>query len=365
MQTLAIIQLYLEERWIEPPHIPRLPLSLLYHQTMSILYSHTELSPPQLAERVLTLSPFQQVSTDHFRQLLQHLLEIEHIERSERGRLIIGVGAEKMINNYRFFAVFEASEDYRVRDKSREIGTIPDAPAVDSTLVLAGFMWRVLAVDTERRIVEVARAKRRGDMTWSSRPPDIHTRVLQMMREILLSRRDFVYLSERARRRLDIARQAAQRVELEKSSILPLADNRFLLFPWCGTRQFHTLELLLRQWGYGLPGTHAPYWIALQAPCASASELRDQLARCARMPRRRPPSPSSCPITNVKGTTNSVPICRYRFCEKPTASIISISPGQSNALSAFEWKRAQGKFRSGDQHWTCNSLPNPDSRYRD
>ena len=279
LQTLAIIQLYLEERWIEPPHIPRLPLSLLYHQTMSILYSHTELSPPQLAERVLTLSPFQQVSTDHFRQLLQHLLDIEHIERSERGRLIIGVGAEKIINNYRFFAVFEASEDYRVRDKSREIGTIPDAPAVDSTLVLAGFMWRVLAVDTERRIVEVARAKRRGDMTWSSRPPDIHTRVLQMMREILLSRRDFVYLSERARRRLDIARQAARRVELEKSSILPLADNRFLLFPWCGTRQFHALELALRQWGYGLPGSHAPYWLALQAPCASASALRDQLAR--------------------------------------------------------------------------------------
>ena len=36
LQTLATIQLYLEEQWIEPPAIPRLPMSLLYHQTMSI-----------------------------------------------------------------------------------------------------------------------------------------------------------------------------------------------------------------------------------------------------------------------------------------------------------------------------------------
>lgn len=285
LQTLATIQLYVEEKWIEPPLIPRLPFSLLYHQTMSILYSHTELSPPQLAERVLTLSPLKHVTAERFRQLLHHLLDIEHLERTERGRLIIGVGAEKTVNNYRFFAVFRAPEDYRVRDKSREIGTIPDAPAVDSTLVLAGFMWRVLSVDTERRIVEVTRAKRKGDMTWSSIPPDIHTRVLRMMREILLSDRDFIYLSDRARRRLGIARQAAHRADLATSSILPLADRRFLLLPWCGTRQFATLVLLLRNHGFGITHLRPPYYLALQTDCASAAEFRDRLANiCAHAP---------------------------------------------------------------------------------
>src|SRR5690606_21232819 len=34
LQTIAIIQLYLEEKWIEPPEVPHLPLSFLYHQTM-------------------------------------------------------------------------------------------------------------------------------------------------------------------------------------------------------------------------------------------------------------------------------------------------------------------------------------------
>ena len=39
LQAIAIIQLYLEERWIEPIPQLRCPFSLLYHQTMSILAS--------------------------------------------------------------------------------------------------------------------------------------------------------------------------------------------------------------------------------------------------------------------------------------------------------------------------------------
>ena len=284
LQTLAIIQLYAEERWIEPPHIPRLPFSLLYHQTLSILYSHTELTPAQLAERVLTLSPFNEVTAEQFRQLLRHLLEIEHLQRTETGRLIIGLEAEDIVNNYRFYSVFMVADEFRVRDKSREIGTIPDAPDVDSTLVLAGFMWRVLSVDTERRIVEVARAKGRGKTRWTSPGIEIHTRILQKMRQILLADSDYVYMTERARLRLGIARRAAQRVDLAASSILPLADNRFLLFPWCGTRQFDTLVHLLRHGGFGVPDQDPPYYLVVETACASAGELRESLRRLCQEP---------------------------------------------------------------------------------
>ena len=284
LQTLAIIQLYAEEKWIEPPHIPRLPFSLLYHQALSIVYSHTELTPPQLAERVLTLSPFKDVTTEQFRQLLHHLLDIEHLQETETGRLIIGFEAENIVNNYRFYSVFMVADEFRVRDKSREIGTIPDAPDVDSTLVLAGFMWRVLSVDTERRIVEVARAKGRGKTRWTSPGIDIHTRILQKMRQILLWDSDYVYMTERARLRLGIARSAARRVDLAASSILPLADNRFLLFPWCGTRQFATLVHMLRHCGYGVPDQEPPYYLVVEASCAAAADLREQLRRHCQEP---------------------------------------------------------------------------------
>ena len=49
IQGIALIQLYLEERWVEPPNLNRLPYSILYHQTMSTLASCGEMSPKMLA----------------------------------------------------------------------------------------------------------------------------------------------------------------------------------------------------------------------------------------------------------------------------------------------------------------------------
>ena len=45
LQGIALVQLYLEERWVEPPQLDRLPFSLLYHQTMCILAAGGEMSP--------------------------------------------------------------------------------------------------------------------------------------------------------------------------------------------------------------------------------------------------------------------------------------------------------------------------------
>lgn len=39
LQGIALVQVYLEERWVEPPKLDRLPYSLLYHQTMCTLAS--------------------------------------------------------------------------------------------------------------------------------------------------------------------------------------------------------------------------------------------------------------------------------------------------------------------------------------
>ena len=66
---------------------------------------------------------------------------------------------------------------------------------------------------------------------WSGGSGEIHTRILQEMRRILLADEGYSFIKARARQRLDLARAAAQRTGLAQSSILPLADKRFLLFP--------------------------------------------------------------------------------------------------------------------------------------
>ena len=287
LQTIAIIQLYVEEKWIEPPEVPNMPLSLLYHQTMSIVKSHGELSPPQLAERVLTLSPFKSVTQDHFRRLLRHLLEIEHLEQTEKGDLVIGIDAEKIVNNYRFYAVFMDEALYRVRDQSREIGTIQAAPQIDSTIALAGYSWRVLSVDEDARVIEARRVKGKADAHWSSTGPPIHTRILQKIRMILLGKDSYPYLRARAKKRLQIARKAAQSIGLPDSSILPLAPNRYLIFPWCGSRQFSTQLLMLDQANIKMRRDYAPYYYELIHEADNPEDLRLQLRQlCSTLPAR-------------------------------------------------------------------------------
>lgn len=289
LQTIAIIQLYAEEKWIEPPEVLKMPLSLLYHQTMSIIKSHSELSPPQLAERVLTLSPFKAITQDHFRKLLRHLLEIEHLEQTEQGGLIIGVEAERIINNYRFYAVFEDNTEYRVRDKSHEIGTISGAPNLEDTIRLAGYIWRVLRIYEEQKVIEVERVRGQSVTFWSNMYNiAIHTRILRKIREILLSQGNFSYLLERARQRLQTAREAAQSSRLSDKSILPLAPGRFLIFPWCGTRQFDTQLALLEHAGFNTARSCSPYYYELESEAQGVAALKQQLtAICQDAPRAR------------------------------------------------------------------------------
>ncbi len=82
----------------------------------------------ELAARVLTLPPFRNVSQDDFRTLLLHLLEIDHIQRTDRGGLLIGLAGERVVNDYKFYAVFRENEEYTVRCDSEELGTIVKPP---------------------------------------------------------------------------------------------------------------------------------------------------------------------------------------------------------------------------------------------
>ena len=98
LQGIALVQVYTEEKWVEPPRLDRLPYSLLYHQTMSTLASCGELSPAQLAERVLSLAYFRRISLDDYRVLLRHLLDTDQIQATEAGSLIVGLSGERITN---------------------------------------------------------------------------------------------------------------------------------------------------------------------------------------------------------------------------------------------------------------------------
>ena len=246
LQGIALVQLYLEERWVEPPRLERYSYSLLYHQTMSTLASCGELSPKALAERVLTLSWLRKVSQDDFKCLLRHLLATDHIQRTEQGGLIVGLAGERVVNSFKFYGVFQENEEYTVRCESQELGTVVLPPPVGEKLAIAGHVWEVLDIDHKRHLVYCEQVKGSIPAYFGQCPGDLHTKILHRMREVLLEEKQYPYLMKNAVARLDQARYTASRSGAGRDPLIQLGGNMWCLLPWIGTYPFLAMERFLK-----------------------------------------------------------------------------------------------------------------------
>lgn len=246
LQGIALVQLYLEERWVEPPRLDRLPFSLLYHQTMSTLASCGELSPRALADRVLRLHYFHRITQEDYRVLLRHLIATDHIQQTEQGGLIVGLAGERVINSFKFYGVFQESEEYTVRSESQELGTVVSPPPVGEKLAIAGHVWQVLDVDHKRRLTYCRQVKGSVPAYFGQCPGDLHTKILTRMRRVLQEDRQYPYLMKNAVARLEQARFTAAHSGAAEKPLINLGGNMWCLLPWVGTYTFLTMERFLK-----------------------------------------------------------------------------------------------------------------------
>lgn len=272
LQGIALVQLYVEERWVEPPRLDRLPFSLLLHQTLATLASEGEMSAARLAEHVLTLTYFHRVTLDDYRVLLLHLIETDLIERTEGGGLIVGLAGERIVNSFKFYAVFQENEEYTVRSESQEIGTIVAPPPAGEKIAIAGHVWVVDEVDHKRHLVYCTQVKGKVPAYFGDCPGDINTRVLERMRRVLEERCGYSYLMRNASARLAQARRVAAAGGVVEQPLVNLGGDMWCLFPWLGTYAFLALERMLKIKAapvLGLKGIDAsrPYFIQFRMPC--------------------------------------------------------------------------------------------------
>lgn len=246
LQGIALVQLYIEERFVEPPKLDRLPYSLLYHQTMSTLASCGEMTPAALASRVLPLSYFYRISQEDYKLMLRHLIQIDHIEQTENGGLIVGITGERITNNFRFYAVFQEDEEYTVRSASEELGTIVKPPPAGEKIAIAGHVWVVDEVDHKRHLVYCTQVKGKIPAYFGQCPGDVHTRVLERMREVLAEQKTYPYLMQHALGRLSEARDTALHSGMLDEPLVCLGGEMWCLFPWLGSYAFLALERFLK-----------------------------------------------------------------------------------------------------------------------
>ncbi|HBL84233.1 MAG: hypothetical protein A2Y17_07740 [Clostridiales bacterium GWF2_38_85] len=246
IQIIAMLQLYLEERWIEPAKILKYPLSMLYQQIMSNVAQSGELSPQALADIILSMDSFSYIEVDDFRDLIMQLIELDHLEMTEERGLIIGLEGEKIINNYKFYAVFpDVEEEWAVMNGSKKLGTIEYPVKPSQLFTIAGQCWIVTGVDSNKRLVFVEETKRKIELLWKGDRALTHNRILERMKQVLFEDTEYPYLQEAARDCLKSARRIAREQEWDKINLFDIGSNTLCLLPWMGHISYYTLLKLV------------------------------------------------------------------------------------------------------------------------
>ena len=249
LKAIAVTQLYIEEKFIEPPNTKKLPFSLLYHQTMSFVASFGEISLKDLSDKMLSFSPFSKVSREQFKGLLFSLLQNDHlqfVEDSKEKSVIIGLKGERIINSFKFYAVFQDTESFTVKCESQEIGTITKSPPEGERFALAGRTWEVTELDIKRKIIYVKKVEGKMTIEWPGEYGAVHTKIVERIKRALTEDTLYPYLLESAQLRLKEARDIVKKTKLFEYPLAHLGGYSYAFFPWLGTVSFRTLRRYIK-----------------------------------------------------------------------------------------------------------------------
>ncbi len=281
LQAIALVQLYVEKKWVEPPVQKGYRYSLLYHQTMSTIASKGEMSRRELHEDVLGLSSFKFITHEDYDILLDHLLEIDHLQYSEEKKFLVGLAGERVIHSFKFYGVFVESNEFTVLSKSVQLGTIAYPPKVNDKVAIAGKVWIVLEVDRIRKKIYVEPVKGKVPAYFGDCPGDIHTEILQRMKQVLKEDIRYPYLMKQAMARLMHARKIAKSMDVPEKELICLGGTMYALIPWLGSYSFLALERFLKikcKDRLGIKGidSQRPYYMQFTMDC-NENEFRKVL----------------------------------------------------------------------------------------
>lgn len=265
VRTIAMVELYFREKYLEEAKLPHYPMNLLIHETLSVLCERGCLYPPQLAQALLELSIFRHISQKDLKAVLQEMIRKDFLKVYEDGAVGISDAGERVCGGMDFYAVFEAEETYRVRFGEQEIGTVDRGYRKDDHFFLGGRTWKVLGCDSKRKRIDVEPGTAKADIHFNGRGA-LYTdkRTMEKIHEVLFSEERYAYLDEEAAGILEEIRDSARAFQMDRLLVSEPGTGHLLLFPVLGTETIRTLyylwnsngiacdRVLLRGFLYGL-----------------------------------------------------------------------------------------------------------------
>jgi ATP-dependent Lhr-like helicase len=250
VQATAMVELFVEHDWCEPPEIGGLHMSTLVQQVLSLTAQHGGLYPAQAESVLCTHGPFA-VDSPTFTRLLEAMHHADLLMSSSDGLLLPAKRGEREIEDWTFFAAFDSPEVFRVIAQGREIGTIDAGSTLvpGTGLVLAGRRWRVIAVHESTSEVEVVGDVAGGTPKFpATGAARVHDRVRAKMEDLYLGDVVPSYLDEGAKNLLAEGRSMFAQLGLHERDVVGWG-KRSMIFPWRGDQVLDTLRVALHHAG--------------------------------------------------------------------------------------------------------------------
>lgn len=277
VKGIALVELFRNERWVEPTRYSSRPYGLLYQQTMGYMKPLSGTTFGDLCKDVLSMYPFRNITVDEYKIIIKHLIEIGHLGLFE-GSLVIQSAGEKVVNNIDFLATFTDDNKYEVVCDGTLVGYLPKRPMDNSKVLLAGKSWKVL--DVKNTEVSVIGISEEAQTKWDSGEPSIHKRVMKEIQKIIKSDTKYPYLDESAEAMMDDFRKFAMEQELATQITIPI-ENIINIRPWTGSIQFDTINRIISKMkGVKILNVIFPFQISISTKMGM-NEFKRMFNECA------------------------------------------------------------------------------------
>jgi len=248
IQSIACWLLY-KEGFIEPPQKNERPYDILVHQALSIAKGHSGIRLTELVKQLKHNFAFNQIETFEIEQILNHLIEIDFLEKLQH-EVIIGVEGEKVVNSRDFYSVFKSEDNFKVVNGGNTIGAIPFSPQIieDENIFLSAKIWKIKYVDHKSKRIDVIPAKDGKKPIFFGSGATIYPKIREKMFEILYSTTDYSFLDQPSCDEIEILRKTFSVFniqDLQSNRPLLCSEKHLQLFTFTGTRINRTIQLLL------------------------------------------------------------------------------------------------------------------------
>lgn len=280
VQSIAMVRLLIRG-WFEPPRVDGLHVSTLVQQLLSVIAERGGATAAELWASLVKDGAFSNITRDDFVLLLRHLGDKQLLIQDSSGLLLHGELGEKLVNHYEFYAAFASDEEFRIVCDGRLLGSLPVShPLVPSQrIIFGGKRWRVIDVDSEKKIIVVAPDKGGTPPAFDGGAGMVHDVVRQEMRQVLMEANPVPFLDAGAAALLNEAREFYQLADLSNNWLFTKGNDAVLL-TWRGDWVNDGLAMLLAH--VGLSATNEG--VALTVSGISSDRLSDALADIAELP---------------------------------------------------------------------------------